>query len=111
MATPARYVQHMPRKTKIAYAFITTPYVDAYEQGDNTFAWFTDMMCKQASWWGEEGITNATGVYGELVPTAPDGRLVLAIGSFDGVRYAAVQNADSSVELIELDYPENWNVT
>jgi hypothetical protein len=113
MASASRYVRGMdqPKMKQIASYFTTTPYVDAYLRGEGTYGEFLDKLRDQAYSWGEQGLGTAL-VKGEQVPETDEGVYVLAIGSFADTKYAIVQKAGTdTVDLVEFDWPYDWDIT
>lgn len=111
MVRAQRYVPGMARP-KTADYFVSTPYVDAYTRREGTRAEFEERLLDQSMHWGEQGLGAAL-LKGEPAPeTYEDGVYVLAIGRFDETKYAAVQKAGTDdVEVVEFDWPYDWDVT
>lgn len=106
--------------------FCTTPYVDAYsnhykynhrtnsiEEHPIDFFTFDLKMRQQAYSWGFEGVGRCY-VNNKKLPMDDEGRIVLAIGRFGDRQYAYVVTpgaTDEGDQLIEFDWPYEWDVT
>lgn len=91
-------------------AFVTSPKVDAYDPFAKC-SWneFVKRMKKQASCWAHVACKQVRNQGGYRYP---------AIGIFDEQRYAVfvpqgdpVFAAEDQMEIVRLDWPQEWNVT
>lgn len=109
----------------------TTPYIDAYSHAEwvssspgasngrylgISFEEFKQKMLSQTLSWGEQGIGNAVAT-GKDIPRTHTGRLIYAIGTWDGKSWVACGYPSKLpywwevIEVIEYDWDKEWDVT